>query len=247
MLDLDRKIIVSADDFGKNSNTNANILELLSLKELQRISVMIDGRFSPEEIRLLINSQVKLDLHLDFFSLLKNDQNWREKTGTFGRLLIFFRDYLSGKISVPEVAKDWMRQLEKFRTLFGKYPDGLNSHEHVHFFPVYFKLISSLAQKSKINYLRLGKGGFVQSDSIVSWIIFYLRKINHRHFLTTGLNSSDFLVSLDWLKKYNSAEVNQLPLGEIELVVHPERPAELEFLKTRGINSAIYNARHLKD
>jgi len=231
MPDSDRKIVVSADDFGKNSNTNKNILELLLSKKLHRVSVMINGNFSTEEIRQLVNSQVKLDLHLNFFNLLKNNQHLKKEDGISGRLLIFLKNYFSGKIRISEVEKDWEQQLEKFHTLLGKNPDGLNSHEHVHFFPAYFKLISNLAQKAKIPYLRLGKKGFIQANNIVSWIIFCLRKINQRHFLNSGLSSSDFLVSLDWLEGDAFQKLKNLPSGKIELIVHPEIISELEFLK----------------
>lgn len=233
MPDLDKKMFVSADDFGQNSKTNANILELLALKKLQRISVMIDGNFSPEEIRLLINSHVKIDLHLDLFDLLENGQNRRKKAGVFGRLLVFFKDYLSGRISVLRVASNWTRQLEKFRTIFGKYPDGLNSHEHIHFFPPYFQLISALAEKFKITYLRFGKKDFVKITQAVSFILFCLRKINRQYFENSGLNSADFLISLDWFKKAGWEKSNLLPKGTIELVVHPERETEFLQIKNR--------------
>src|SRR5665647_1861281 len=95
----DKKIIVSADDFGQSPGVNTDILKLLSLKKLQRISVTINGKFSPEEIHLLINSQAAIDLHLDFFNLLEGDQAWRKKTGALVRLLVFFKDYLFGRVS----------------------------------------------------------------------------------------------------------------------------------------------------
>ncbi|PIP26249.1 MAG: hypothetical protein CO140_04565 [Candidatus Moranbacteria bacterium CG_4_9_14_3_um_filter_40_7] len=235
MPDLEKKVIVSADDFGRSPEANANILELLSLKKLQRISVMVNGKFSPEEINSLINSQIKIDLHLNFLSLLENNQTWRKKTGVLSRLLFFFRDYLTGKISAPGAAQTWMEQLEKFHTIFGRYPDGLNSHEHVHFFPPYFKIILTLAQKSKTTYLRFGKKDFIEATNIVSLIIFFLKKINRRRFLASGLASADFWVSLDWLEKDALQKIKNLPSGEIELIVHPERAAELEFLKTRRL------------
>jgi predicted glycoside hydrolase/deacetylase ChbG (UPF0249 family) len=215
MPDLDKKIIISADDFGQSLQANTNIFELLSLKKLHRVSIMIDGFFSPEEIRSLLDSQVKLDLHLDLFNLLKNDRISRKKTGVFGRLLFLFKDYFSGKISVSAVAKNWARQLENFHRIFGRYPDGLNSHEHIHLFPPYFKLIPALAEKKGINYLRLGKKDLIETASLVSLIIYFLRKINRRRFLASGLASSDFLVSLDWLKKNALQKLKNLPYGEL--------------------------------
>jgi predicted glycoside hydrolase/deacetylase ChbG (UPF0249 family) len=238
MPDLARKIIVSADDFGKNSSTHENILELLSLKNLHRVSVMINGTFSAEEIRLLLDSSVKLDLHLNFFNLFESGLYSKEGVGVLGRLLAFSKNYLLGKIKTSAVKKDWTAQLEKFHAIFGKYPDGLNSHEHVHFFPPYFKIISDLAQKSKITYVRFGKKDFLQADNFVSWVIFGLKKINRRRFLSAGLDSTDFLISLDWLKENALRETKNLPCGEIELVIHPEITAELEFLKTH-FNPAV--------
>jgi predicted glycoside hydrolase/deacetylase ChbG (UPF0249 family) len=228
------QISVSADDFGQSPKVNANILELLSLRKLQRVSVMIDGNFSPEEIRLLINSQAKLDLHLDLFSLLAGNQAWRKTTGALNRLLVFFKDYFSGRISVLKVAKNWTQQLEKFHMTFGKYPDGLNSHEHIHFFSPYFKLTLALAKKFKITYLRFGKKDFVKITNVISFIIFCLKKINHQHFKDSGLISSDFLVSLDWLKENSWEKLNNLPGETIELIVHPEREAELFLIKNRS-------------
>lgn len=240
MLELEKKIMVSADDFGKNSSTNRNILALLVQKKLHRVSIMINGTFSVEEVHLLLNSSAKLDLHLNFFNLLKNDPCLRKEISILGRLLAFSRNYLSGKISVFKVAQDWTEQLEKFRIIFGKYPDGLNSHEHIHFFPSYFKLISALAKKSKITYLRLGKKDFIKITNFVSLAIFFLRKINRRCFLASRLNSADFLISLDWLEEAALQKIKNLPSGEIELIVHPERTAELEFLKNQEFKNFRY-------
>jgi predicted glycoside hydrolase/deacetylase ChbG (UPF0249 family) len=233
---LDKKIVVSADDFGENPTTNASILYLLKLKKLNRVSVMVGGKFSPEEIRSLLDSHVKLDLHLDFFNSLESDQHWRKKTGAFVRLSVFCGDYLSGKIKISRIEANLTQQLEKFRVIFGKNPAGLSSHEHAYFFPPYFKLILALAKKSHIDYLRFGKENFVKATSIVSLIIFFLRKINRRHFLASGLTSTDFLVSLDWLKNNTLREIKNLPSGEIELVIHSERVAEMEIIKNLDLS-----------
>ena len=167
--------------------------------------------------------------------------------------MAFSKNYLLGKIKTSAVKKDWTAQLEKFHAIFGKYPDGMNSHEHVHFFPPYFKIISALAQKSKITYVRFGKKDFLQADNFVSLVIFGLKKINRRRFLAAGFDSADFLISFDWLKEdalretnphtkefacltdkdadYFGVVVKNLPCGEIELIIHPEITAEMEKMK----------------
>lgn len=223
------KIILAADDFGKNALANKTILALLERKKIQRVSVMINGRFSSEEIKRLVNSGVKLDLHLNFFNLTSTNP-WEEKRdfGIFHRLLLFLKIYCQGKTLPSKVKKAWAEQMQKFFRIFGRYPDGINSHEHIHLFPPYFKIALEIAKKNQINYLRFGKKDWHQKKNCVSLIIWLLRKINRKVFLVSKINSSEFLISLDWLKDFSLKHIPTLPSGEIELIVHPERKKELE-------------------
>lgn len=121
-------------------------------------------------------------------------------------------------------------QLQKFYEIFGKNPDGINSHQHIHFFPNYFGVIIQLAQKNNISFVRFGKKGLIKSRCGIYRILYQLRKINAKKFTASSLQSSDYMFSFDWSKDIEKT-LAQLPDGTTELVCHPERPEEFKFIQ----------------
>jgi len=214
-----QKIIVSADDFGISPRANRNILYLISLGKINRVSIMPDGEISPKEIKELIYAGVKLDIHLDILHELGDER--KERTSAFGRIFEFLGKILTGKISTKKVAADWHEQIEKFHTLIGKYPDGINSHEHVHFFPPFFKLALGLQNQYNIPYIRFGNSISTPHHKMVAYILHLLKIINQKACDQSGCVSSNFFVSLDWLGNIDNW-LNNLPEGKIEVACHPE-------------------------
>jgi len=210
------ELIFSADDFGKSEQVNRNILKLAKSGKIQRVSVFSNRKpIDKNAIKAIFDSRVKIDLHLD--SRLRENDNF----STFYRVAHFFYSFLVGKISVSAVKTDWENQIISFIKLFGRVPDGLNSHEHVHFFPPYLKIALKLCKKYEIKYIRFGKKGIIPGQSPVAWILGPLNRLGRQKISTANINTSDYLVSFDWKK-------NQLDSysGSIEIVCHPEREKE---------------------
>ena len=222
--------IISLDDFGANEKANSNILQIVSLGKADRVAVMTNGEIASEEINSLLSSGVKLDSHLDITSYLEKDRQL--KKGALGRIFLFIKKYISGEISPGKVKQIWEKQICDFQSLFGKAPDGLNSHEHVHFFPPYFNVATELARKYSISYVRFGTQSF-SSLSLVSLILNILRIFNKKKFLNSALSSSTFVVSFDWMNNFDFKECEErgLNLNDAEIIFHPEREEELAFLK----------------
>lgn len=218
-----KNLLVSADDFGISQLANDNILALAEAGKLDRVSVMPHGKFTPEEIVRLKKTGVKLDIHLDSASEIAPHRKLR--AGVFLRGLRFFLTYLSDSGN-HSAKSNWQNQIQQFHTLFGQNPDGLNSHQHIHFFPAYFKIIIQLAQENDIAFIRFGAERTLENNNIICYILFCLQKINHKKFIVSSLKSSDFLVSLDWIKDFEKSLAN-LPEGTTEVVCHPERPEEM--------------------
>ena len=63
-------LIISADDFGVSEKANRAILELARDKKIDRTSVMMGGKISKDEVKDLLESGVKIDIHLH---LLENN------------------------------------------------------------------------------------------------------------------------------------------------------------------------------
>jgi predicted glycoside hydrolase/deacetylase ChbG (UPF0249 family) len=214
-----QRLVVTADDFGISPRANRNILYLISLGKINRVGVMVNGAISPKEISELSRSGVKLDVHLDILHEL--DKNRTSRSGAIMRILGFLGKIISGKVSPKKVAVDWENQINKFSELFGRNPDGINSHEHVHLFPLFFKIALRLGDKYTIPFIRFGDSVFVRHHNIVSHVMHYLRKINLRRFAKSGCVSTGSLISLDWIADIDKFLDNP-PTGTTEIVCHPE-------------------------
>ena len=222
--------MLTVDDFGKNSITNQRILNLVKLKAIQRVAILIDGKISSKEVSLLKQSGVALDIHLTLEKLTGEEKS---KQAPLSRVFFFNYNYLSGKYSTQKIQLRWLKQIETFKNIFGNFPDGLNSHEHIHFFPPYFKLALDLAQICNIPFIRFAGQGLVEKNSITAHILDILWKINFKNFQKSSLNSSCFLVSFDWLKNPEKFLIENKK-NDIEIVCHPERDEEYELLKKLG-------------
>lgn len=210
---------MAADDFGISGRANRNILHLIDLGKIDRVGIMANGEISAAEVVALMRSGVKLDIHLDVFHQLGDKR--KKQTSLLFRSLNFVGKYLTGKISAKKVEQDWENQIQKFKELFGKAPDGINSHEHIHFFPKYFKLALKLRSKHTIPYLRFGETTNLKHNTAIAYILHFLRKIDLFLCREDECVSSNSLISLDWIQDLDKF-MDNLPSGTIEIVCHPE-------------------------
>lgn len=236
MLQKKRKnIILTADDFGKSELANRNILKLAEAGKLNRVSVMIEGDVSEKEAERLLAANVKLDIHFELIWQKRRRNLLRDNTLRQG--IVFLVNYLWGDWPVPEhprsgtreVKKEWEGQVEKFREIFGRMPDGISSHEHTHFFPAYFKIALSLAKRYGIPFVRFGKKGLLGEQNSVRLILKIMRWLGRKKFFRSNLSSPDYFVVLDWIVSFKKF-LRHLPEGKTEIAVHPEREEEYNFV-----------------
>lgn len=227
--------VFTADDFGQSEIANRNILDLVRLGKIQRVSIMVNGRFSKGDARELLNSKVKLDLHLTI-PLLSRSESQETSVGRRSAQFAYF--YLSGRTGTKKIETIWEGQIKKFNEIFGKTPDGLNSHEHTHFFPPYFKITLKLCKKYKIPFIRCGSKNILGNGSKIGSILKMLNRLDKKYLTNRELRitsyqlrvtSYDYVISLDWisnLKKF----LKDPPRGTIELAFHPEREEEYRLI-----------------
>lgn len=223
-----KKIIATADDFGISEIANKNILELAELRKINRVAIMTNGIFSQEEINRLLHLGIKLDIHLNITDKFSGPRKLKE--GITKRSALFLMRYVGGQMSASKVRKEWEKQIIKFKEIVGKYPDGVNSHQHVHYYPSYFKAVSDLSKKYSIPFIRCGEKGFLGKMNGVKQIMAVFRGLDTKYLAKNDIKSSDYLVSFDWIKDFNKFFGN-LPNGTIEITFHPEREEEFNFIK----------------
>lgn len=223
-----KKIIVAADDFGISKVANKKIMELVESKKIDRVAIMTDGNISQEEINKLLHSGVKLDVHLNITEKFNGPRKLEE--GIIKRATLFLVRYIGGQVSASIAEKDWENQIKKFKEIIGKYPDGINSHHHIHYYPGYFKASVELARKYQINFMRCGKKGFLGNLNGVKQILSAFRRKDASYLIKNNIDSSDYLASFDWIKKIDEF-LNNLPKETVEITFHPEREEEYKFIK----------------
>ena len=220
------QLIIVADDYGIREASEP-ILALAQAGKLDRVAVMVNYA-TPEQARELARTGVKLDIHLELIDLLHAGESGHG--GAIGRGLNFLWRFVSGAASARNAEMVWREQLEKFRMLFGRLPDGLDSHEHVHFFPRYFQVYLKLAHEYEIPYVRFSEHGMIERRRPVAWILQSLWQMCQRSFRLRGADgcprtTSDYLVSYDWIDDFDRF-LESLPMGSVEVVFHPEKPSE---------------------
>jgi len=233
----EKKIILTADDFGKSETANRNILRLARKGKLDRVSVMIDGDFRPSEIEELLAADLKLDIHLELIWQKRRRNLLRDNT--VRQAIVFLVNYVWGDWPMPKhprssrqaVSEEWKGQVEKFKKIFGRYPDGISSHEHVHYFPAYFSVALWLADQYEIPYVRFGGKGFVGEKNNVYLILKAMRPLNRKKFSGSKISSSEYFSSLDWIGNLEKF-LQKLPEGKVEIACHPEREDEFELISS---------------
>ncbi|HLC95396.1 MAG TPA: ChbG/HpnK family deacetylase, partial [Patescibacteria group bacterium] len=152
---LRENFIITADDYGIRQ-TAEPILRLVHEKKVDRVAVLIHY-VSAEQAEALIATGVKIDLHLELIGLLKSGEKVHESA--LLRSINFLFRLAFGLITANKVEAEWRDQIVHFQKTFGRLPDGLNSHEHLHCFPPFFKIFLQLATAYDITYIRFGTKG----------------------------------------------------------------------------------------
>lgn len=212
--------IVTADDYGIRQ-TAEPILRLVHEGKVDRVAVLIHY-VSQDQARTLLASGAKIDLHLELIGLLKSGDKVHESA--LFRGLNFFMRYYTGLLSVKTVEIEWRDQIRRFQELFGRMPDGLNSHEHLHFFPAFSRIFVALIKEHGISYARFSRQGMLLSQDFpfIGKILTFLWPRTAHLYRGQAFETSDYLVSLDWLSDFDAFS-QTLPSGRVELVVHLER------------------------
>ena len=219
-------IIITADDFGIGKQANEKIIELAELGKLQRVGIMIHGTIDPDQLGRLIKTGVSLDIHLDILHEF-SDKRHQRVGKLFSRLLDFFVRLLRGKLGSNAAYVDWKNQIDLFEQLIGKRPDGINSHEHIHFFPPLFRVALRLRDEYHIDFIRLGERSYPGIHGPVSLILDAMRLCNAGSFKKSKARSTDHVVSIDWIsniKQFSGAPAS----GTTEIVCHPELKADFD-------------------
>ena len=128
-IDLD-DFILCADDFGMNHQISAGILALVEAHRIHAVSVMTESPVLPSYAAALRPHPVQIGLHFNLTQCFSPDG---------GKKPYALRRLLYAPILLPTTRLDLAQrldaQLTQFEDHFGRMPDFVDGHEHVHLLP----------------------------------------------------------------------------------------------------------------
>ncbi len=132
-----------ADDYGISPSVNAAIRDLLAARRISATSVMVVApAFNPQEVRALAGISrdgrgPALGLHLTLTAPFKPlTADYRPlSAGTFLPLGRSALAALLGRIDGERVEREVRAQIAAFAAAFGRPPDYVDGHQHVHLLP----------------------------------------------------------------------------------------------------------------
>jgi len=222
-------LIITADDWGKNAATTDNTMLCFKNGRITSLSAMVFMRDSERAAELARRSGVESGLHLNF-SLPYDGAVRSEKLLTSQLRLAAFleKSRFAPMFYNPFLKKEFeyvcMVQYDEYVRLYGMAPAHINGHRHKHL--CWNVLIDGL----------IPRGSRVRRTFTFSWgeknplKIMYRRLIDQ--FIIRKYVCTDSFFSIVPIDKKERLQriVNLSKQSVVELMVHPERKEELDFL-----------------
>lgn len=212
------RLIINADDFGHNSNTNAAIVSCFENGFINSTTILVNMDSFQEAILLAEKHRLKdrIGIHINLTEgkpltdlrgtgLIDDDGNFLiEKVRSAS---IMFSPRLKSRIK-----KEIFRQYDKL-IANGINPTHIDSHQHMHHLPWIAPLFFDLASKKK-NKLRLRKTKFKRNFFKGFYTCLYNSRLKRK-----GLNFTDLFGNVNYVEK--CAGKKRLENKTIEMVTHP--------------------------
>lgn len=141
----EKTIALCADDFGLNHAVCRGVLQLVENHRLSGVSCMMNGPsiklFAPK-LRPYQNT-VQIGLH---FNLTEGHFLTYPQKKCFTLYELLFKSHFR-LLNASFIANEFKAQLTQFIDLFGKNPDFIDGHQHVHQFPVIRNVVLNMFEE----------------------------------------------------------------------------------------------------
>lgn len=125
-------ILICADDYGLHPDVDRAIVDLAQAGRLSATSVLVDASGLRERASWLKGLNLDVGLHLNLTERVGNLAD-EDIEPSLGRLIVAC---YTRKVVPAWVSHAIIRQFDAFESLFGRLPDYVDGHQHVHQLPV---------------------------------------------------------------------------------------------------------------
>jgi len=218
-------LIINADDFGKDHETNMAICEAFAKGLINRTTLMANMDAAPEAMKLAKEQGFidKVGVHLNLTqghplteAMANNPEMCNEKgefTADFHRNT--FKRFFLSRGTRKNIENELDAQLTRFCELGGVLKH-IDSHHHVHTDVSVYRAIRPLVKKHGIDSVRLGRNLYKGGNSLMR---LYKRMLN-KSFNKINATHKDFFGSVADFENFN-ADGEFVKANNIEIMVHP--------------------------
>lgn len=242
---MNKKLIINADDYGICREVNDAIEDLILTGKLQNVSVLTNTRFYEPAAEFLINRKhCGVGIHLNAVegsALSPNDQV-KALLGNDVQFLslskLLFRWLRAPSAVSKALETEWRAQIELLLK------SGLNvshadSHQHIHAFPPFWKILVKLCREYGIPAIRTPRErNRIGSRNAAAFAL--TQSVNVSKSLTVNQNiaTNDHFLGFKRAGSYGETELiedlQNLNDGVTELCLHPSLSDRMPYQSLRG-------------
>jgi len=245
MSTVSKQLIINADDYGICREVNLAFENLINLGKLQNVSILTNSRFYEEIAGFLLNkSECSAGVHLNIIEgtpvlPVGKIKVLLDGNGQFVNLRNILMRWLRSPVAVAKAVElEWRAQIEILIS------DGIivshaDSHQHIHAFPPFWRILIKLCEEYKIPAARLPRErnrlgrravaafALEQSANISKLFSSKTKLITNRHFL--GFKRAGTYGEAELIN-----DLKELKNGVTELVLHPSLIDGIPYSELRG-------------
>ena len=130
-----KKLILCADDYSLSQSVDEGIRTLVIANRLSAVSCLTNSPFWPEASEKLkpLSAEIQTGLHFNLTAEFEAPDYplWK-----------LIRDCFLGLLDVKQYTYELHRQLDSFEFFWGKRPDFVDGHQHIHTFPTIRNIVT---------------------------------------------------------------------------------------------------------
>lgn len=240
-----KKLIINADDYGASVEVNAAIEELALARMLGGVSVLANGEHCDSALAFLRNNpKISAGIHLNLIeglptahqakvnSLLGIDGNFLNR----GALLLRWAIHPFAISQAVEI--EWRAQIERLLNA-GIQITHADSHQHLHAFPLAFRIATKLCREYKIPALRIPQEvNQIADRKLTATALNANLFISNRITPKTALRHNDHFLGFKRAGGYGIneflADLPNVREGITELALHPSTKNFFPYPTLRG-------------
>lgn len=187
---MQKSIVLCADDYGLHEGINNGILSLVQQNRLSAVSCTMNFDKQKAAFVRLKHYEDIIDIGLHFNLTeglaLTGDSSVTDATGKFNEINQLLLQSVARRIKQKEVEKELHAQLDEFEAAFGRLPDFIDGHQHVHHLPLISDVLLQVYQQRLCKhrpYVRSVRLPWLQTLKERNLKIFIIQLTGARRFL----------------------------------------------------------------